>query len=120
MGATRAATGKFEARKTTLNGILNGESSSDGPQSELESAEDSDGARGAADGAAAEEQLGEEDTEGNEASKVEENVRHLERQNGPGVVNWECVRMVGSVSCVFTRVVKNSLHLGKNLGTTSR
>lgn len=78
LGATRTAAGELETRKTSLDGVLDGEGGSGSPQSELEGAKDGDGASGAADGTTAEEQLREEDAESDEASKVEKDVGHLE------------------------------------------
>lgn len=87
MGATRAAAGELETRKTSLDGVLDSEGGSGSPQSELEGAKDGDGAGGAADGTTAEEQLGQEDAESDEAGEVEENVGHLKGQYGSGVVD---------------------------------
>lgn len=87
MGATRAAAGELETRKTSLDGVLDGEGGSGSPQSELEGAKDGNSAGGTADGTTAEEQLGQEDAESDEASEVEQDVGHLKRQYGSRVVD---------------------------------
>lgn len=92
-GPTAATAREREARKTALEGVLEGKGSGGGPQKELEGAEDGDGTRGAAHGAAAEEQPSQEDAECHETGKVKQDVGDLEREYGPGVVDFEWVSM---------------------------
>lgn len=87
LGGTPLAA-EANAREPPLHRILDGEKGSGSPQGELERGEDSGGTGGAADGAAAEEQLVQEDGESNETGKIEQNVAGFQSEDGPGVVDY--------------------------------
>lgn len=85
---SRATTAAAEAREPPLQSVLDGERGGGGPEQEVERGEDGGRAGRAADGAAAEEQVRQEDGQGDEAGEVEEDVGDLEGENGPWVGDW--------------------------------